>query len=231
VILLIDGDPLVYRAAFSKEGDTISGLCDKLDKLVQEIFDKTKFFVDGKSYMIYLTGRSNFRKEITKTYKAQRKQEKPPLFQLVRQYLRDNYDTIESVGEEADDLIAIEATKHSPEDVVIVSLDKDFLQVPSRNYNPMRDEWTVVEEWPATLFFWTQMLTGDTADNIKGVYKVGPVGAAKLYAECKTEAELFEVCKRAYDGNMDRLKETGQLLWLRRYEGEMWEPPNETIVS
>ena len=85
MILLIDGDPLVYRAAFSKEGDTISGLCDKLDKLVQEIFDKTKFFVDGKSYMIYLTGRSNFRKEITKTYKAQRKQEKPPLFQLVRQ--------------------------------------------------------------------------------------------------------------------------------------------------
>jgi len=42
---------------------------------------------------------------------------------------------------------------------------------------------------------------------------------------CKTEQELYEACVDAYGGDVDRVLENARLLWLRRYEGEMWTPP------
>ena len=63
------------------------------------------------------------------------------------------------------------------------------------------------------------------ADNIKGIYRVGPVKAAKILEGCSTEQELYDACVKAYDGDLDRVLENARLLWLRRYEGEMWMPP------
>jgi len=65
-------------------------------------------------------------------------------------------------------------------------------------------------------------LTGDTVDNIKGIYKVGPKTAEKMLDSCKTEQELYETCVKAYDGSHEKVLENGRLLWLRRYEDELW---------
>jgi 5'-3' exonuclease len=172
-----------------------------------------------------LTGANNFRHEVAKDYKAQRPKEKPVLLNFARNYILEEYNTILTEGEEADDAIAILATKYFPE-AVIVSIDKDFKQVPGLLFNPTKNEWTEVSEEGGMHFFYTQLLTGDKVDNIHGVYKVGPVKALKILEGATTEQEMWERCLEAYEGDYDRAVMNGRLLWLRRVEGQIWEPPN-----
>ena len=60
---------------------------------------------------------------------------------------------------------------------------------------------------------------------IKGVPGIGPKKADKLLAKCDTEQSLWDTCLEAYGGDLDLAIENARLLWLRREEGEMWEPP------
>ena len=71
-------------------------------------------------------------------------------------------------------------------------------------------------------FFYTQILTGDRADNIKGLYGVGPKKAEKMLAECKTEADMYEECLHQYGGEEYRVIENARLLWLRREPDQLW---------
>jgi 5'-3' exonuclease len=93
-------------------------------------------------------------------------------------------------------------------------------------FNPTKNEWTEVSEEEGMYFFYTQLLTGDKVDNIHGVHKVGPVKALKILEGATTEQEMWERCLEAYEGDYDRAVMNGRLLWLRRVEGQIWEPPN-----
>ena len=64
---------------------------------------------------------------------------------------------------------------------------------------------------------------GDRVDNIIGEMSIGPVKARKLL-EGKTEVEMYNACVEILGA--DRVLEHGRLLWLQRYEGQMWEAPN-----
>jgi 5'-3' exonuclease, N-terminal resolvase-like domain len=214
-LILIDADPLAYRAVFSKEGDTIGGVCGKIDELFENIFDAIiERYGKDYRYIAFLTGPNNFRHEIAKDYKAQRPKEKPVLLNFARNYIMEEFNTILTEGEEADDAIAILATKHFP-DAVIVSIDKDFKQVPGLLYNPTKDEWTEVSEEDGVLF--------------KGVWKVGKAKAEKILEGATTKEEMWKRCLEAYEGDYDRAVMNGRLLWLRRYENQMWEPPKENV--
>ena len=103
---------------------------------------------------------------------------------------------------------------------------RDRLQIPCTHFNFNRNEWTDVDEWDGLKFFYTQILTGDSADNIVGLYKVGPVKAGKILDGAESEHELWDRCVDAYDGDAERVLENARLLWLRRYEGELWQPPD-----
>ena len=224
--LLIDGDTLTYRAAFSKDGQTVGGICDKIDELISNILNATNPYATKEDYQIFLTGKGNFRNELTDTYKLNRvTKEKPLMLGFARNYMIEKYDATVSEGQEADDDIAIEATRLYP-NCVIVSIDKDFRQIPGTIYNPQRDSWEKVTEEAARLNFYEQILTGDAVDNIIGVYKVGPKKAQKLLAPCVTEQDMFKVCVEAYRGDVEQVILNARLLWLRRQENEMWEPPS-----
>jgi 5'-3' exonuclease len=75
--------------------------------------------------------------------------------------------------------------------------------------------------------FYKQILTGDAADNIIGLQGIGPVKAEKILAEAFDEEALYAACLEAYDGDEARVLENGRLLWLRRYEGQEWQPPKK----
>ena len=49
--------------------------------------------------------------------------------------------------------------------------------------------------------------------------------AEKLLDGATTEQEMYERCINAYSGDVDRVIENARLLWLRREEGQLWEPP------
>jgi DNA polymerase-1 len=130
-------------------------------------------------------------------------------------------------GQEADDAVAIELTLNGG---WVVSNDKDLDQLAGWHWNPQKNVKYYVTEEEAIKKFYTQMLTGDRSDHIPGLAKVGPVKAAKILKDAVTEEEL---CKAAWEAYKERkhtpeyFKEQAQLLWLRREEGQMWEPPME----
>jgi 5'-3' exonuclease len=226
--LLIDGDIICYRAAFSAQDGSPQDAERTANNLIEYTWEQTLDmpFPSPDDYHVYLTGPTNFRKEVAKTaeYKGNRSQDRPIHLDHVKQYLQGKHPTTVSVNEEADDLISIEATSYGS-DAIIASIDKDFLQVACKHFNFVTGKWKTVEPFDGLRFFYSQVLTGDAVDNIKGLYRVGPKTAEKMLKYCKTEQELYEACVYAYGGDTDRVLENARLLWLRRYEGEMWTPP------
>ena len=226
--VLIDGDIIAYRAAFSTEQMGSSDTRRKVDDLIQFILDSTVLFPEiGLDYVVYLTGKGNFRDSIAKShpYKGNRKSvQKPRHLQTARDHMESEYQAIISKGEEADDLIAKEAARLNYH-ACVASIDKDMLQIPCWHFNIVRGDYLKVEPYGGIKFFYTQILTGDTADNIVGLWKVGPVKAKKILEDAETEEELWDLVVKAYDGNQDRVIENARLLWLRREEEEIWQPP------
>ena len=224
--ILIDGDIIAYRAGFSSNDLTAKDAELKVDELISTILSDTEGFADD-NYEVYLTGKGNFRFDIAKTleYKGNRKDAAKPIhLPHVREYMITKYKATVSEGEEADDLIAIEATKFGMT-TVVASIDKDMLQIPCYHYNITRRELSAVGEFTGLKYFYSQILTGDKADNIKGLYRCGPVKANKILDECDTEIKLWNTCVEAYEGDADRVIENARLLWLRREEDQLWEPP------
>lgn len=226
-MILIDGDIFAYRAAFSCEDKDVEDALDKLDDLIQWSIYACVLEYDVEDYQVFLTGKGNFRYDIaiSHEYKGNRKDvEKPQHLEAIRKHMIKAWEAVVSKGEEADDLIGIAATEGGKESIV-VSIDKDMLQIPCRHYNPNKKEFTVVSDFDGLKFFYTQILTGDRADNIVGLYGVGPKKAEKILADCKTEADMYEECLHQYGGEEDRVIENARLLWLRREPDQIWEPP------
>lgn len=225
MIILVDGDVIAYRASFAKEGASLDEAKEKTDELMDDIiFNTTQ---REEEVEVFLTGKGNFRYTLSPTYKANRKDTpKPEHLSDVRNYMVDMYGAVVSKGQEADDLIAIRATELAYK-CIIVSTDKDFKQIPCTHYNPVKGFSFVVDEFEATLFFYTQILTGDRADNIEGLYGIGPVKAGKLLESATTEEELYERVMTAYEGNEELVTMNARLLWLRRKEDDVWLPPNQ----
>ena len=220
-MILIDGDIIAYRAGFSSNDLEATDAEAKVDELIDTIIEDTEFI--STDYQVYLTGKGNFRFDIAQTlpYKGNRKDAVKPIhLQHIRDYMMTKYEATVSEGEEADDLIAIAATKIGMK-AVVASIDKDMLQIPCFHYNITR------REFSGTKFFYTQILTGDKADNIKGLHRCGPVKAGKILAECDTEMKLWDACLEAYEGDTERVIENARLLWLRREVDQLWEPPVE----
>lgn len=226
-MILIDGDIFAYRAAFSCEDQGVEDALDKVDDLIQWSIYACVLEYDVEDYQVFLTGKGNFRYDIaiSHEYKGNRKDvEKPQHLEAIRKHMIKAWEAVVSKGEEADDLIGIAATEGGKESIV-VSIDKDMLQIPCRHYNPNKKEFTVVSDFDGLKFFYTQILTGDRADNIVGLYGVGPKKAEKILADCKTEADMYEECLHQYGGEEDRVIENARLLWLRREPDQIWEPP------
>lgn len=229
--LLVDGDTLAYRAAFSCQDYSAEDAIEKVDDLIYEVIQEVYWDADvdelEDDLKIFLTGKGNFRYEIavTRPYKGNRKDvEKPRYLPAVRKHMVNNWSAIMSAGEEADDLIGIWSTRYGPS-TVVASIDKDMLQLPCNHFNPNKKTWKVVSEIEGLRFFYTQILTGDSADNIQGLHGIGPKKAEVLLGGAVSECGMYLRVLEAYAGDAERVLENGRLLWLRREEDELWEAP------
>jgi 5'-3' exonuclease len=97
--------------------------------------------------------------------------------------------------------------------------------IPGHHYNPVKKESYYIDDKEAIKNFYRQILTGDKVDNIEGLRGIGPKKADKILAEADTELKMYEAVLKAYDNNQERVIENGQLLWIRRQEDEIWQPP------
>lgn len=228
MLALIDSDTPVFATAIASEDVSESIAKSRLDLTIRNI-------VKGSGctdYKLFVSGGNNFRYGIDPTYKANRTGSDPKWREALRLHLIKEWNAYECVGFEADDMCGVEQKEDGS--TCIVAIDKDLLQVPGLHYSwPITRKNTIVREG---LFreiskeegmrrFFTQALTGDTSDNIKGIYGIGAKKAEKLLAECHTEEEMYEVCLNTYtlDGNVkletQRFQRNCDLLWIWRELG------------
>ena len=228
MIALLDSDIYCYRAAAACENEDEAQAIRSVDSLIINTLmcgvDKCGYVDEWK---LFLTGKGNFRNDvaITAPYKGNRADKvKPQHLAALRKHLMREWKADMSKGQEADDSIAIEATKLG-DNGVIVSLDKDLDQVAGWHYNLVKREAYYISEAEGLLRLYMQILTGDAADNIIGLRGIGNIKARKMLEDAADETEMFQRCVAAYDDNEDRVVENARLLFLRRHEGQTWTAP------
>ena len=225
---LLDADTMAFRAAAACKSESVSTALFTVDSIVTDALlycDHGEAFYD--KWQLYLTGSNNFRKEIATShpYKGNRTTPKPEHLPAVRDHLVQKWGAIIAEGQEADDAIAIDATKLG-DACVMISIDKDFKQIPGHHYNFVKREHFHVTPEDGLRFLYKQILMGDSTDNIIGLYGIGTKKADKMLEDCTTEQEMYNVAVEAYE-NEERVIENARLLYLRRKENELWQPPNK----
>ena len=258
-VLIIDGLNTFIRSwttnpTMNEDGDHTGGVIGSLKSIGYQIreFNPTRCIVtfDGKDgsqsrkkiHEGYKAGREKNRFRVNRQYQGMMDEEEERL-SMKQQFvwLNDILDylpvsTMIYDGIEADDTIAY-LTKHNESDlgneVVIVSTDKDFLQLVSdkvKVFSPTKkklyDRQLVFDEygiWPENLLLY-RTLDGDKSDNIPGIRGCGIKTLLKRFPELSedrtiTHEEFFKLCEekqgkiKLYD---DILKAKDQLLMNKR---------------
>ena len=206
MILLVDADSLVFASCYKpkeEEGSFFENIEDvilKFDETFQRVVNELSELYDVTEVLVFNDSRGNFRKLITKKYKANRTgQNKPPLLSKIHKHVTNSYKGIQGCGMETDDLVAAHwkslSDIYGRDKVMIVSIDKDYLQFPALIYKYNRKEVLDISKYDALKNFYTQMITGDTADNVNYFKGKGIKFAQKYYEDCDTE---FQFTKRLY---------------------------------
>tara|TARA_R100001463_G_scaffold26374_1_gene61862 strand:- start:13305 stop:14069 length:765 start_codon:yes stop_codon:yes gene_type:complete len=200
--LLFDGDLITYRSAISCEvptkwDDDIWTLhADAkigIEKLKDEIFYfKNKLNADR--IIIALSSKTNFRKELTPTYKSNRKKiRKPIIYKHLLDWLQKTYECFQHEGLEGDDVMGILATSGEIQgNVVLVSSDKDMRTIPANHIGlDVDDVVEKVSKKEADYWFMMQTLTGDSTDGYSGCPKIGKVTAQRILTDVKHDINLM----------------------------------------
>jgi hypothetical protein len=221
---------------------------DLFDQKILEI--EGECWADEPS-LLYLTGKNNFRNDIAKLkpYKGNRKGEKPFHYENLTAYIKWAYPYVEVDILEADDQICIDH-RLSPDDTIICTRDKDLRMVEGRHFGwpcgkqpqfgpcdvdyfgeirlivkdvirngKPKKEYDLKGE--GISFFYSQLLIGDSVDNIPGLPGCGVVKAYPLLSECTTEEQLKSSVQGAYEEKygaawLTQLTEQAQLLYMIR---------------
>lgn len=181
--VIVDGDLLVHSLLAGLECEarwpngihTLHVQYEEAWEAVSQRLEWLKQAFGTERLMVLFSGDRNWRKEYEPTYKAHRQNMRRPLaLQRVKDTLigSANYRTLVREPLEADDLAGILAT--DPRylyAVVIVSEDKDWLQLPG--YHWRGGKLWLQEDLGGDYLLAKQTLVGDKADNFPGCPGVG----------------------------------------------------------
>ncbi len=241
-LFLVDGMSHIYRAYYAIQGLTnrqglstnaVYGFTTMLRKLVQdEAPDYLAVTLDSAGPTV--------RHEQFKEYKAHRPKMPEDLAEQIPYILRlceaMKIPVLRYEGYEADDVIATLSTLAEQEDgleVVIVSIDKDLLQLVNNRvsvldtrsdtlFDParVREKWGVEPDRIVDVL----SLIGDASDNIPGAPGIGEKGARALISEFGGLDPLLEQCdsvsRKSYRAslqeNADSIRRSRELLTVYR---------------
>ena len=195
------------------------------DKVEQTIIKYTDGMIDDLNnpfdMMILVGGGGNFRYDLAtiQPYKGNRsKLDTPFHLNAVKDFIVENYGAKKVYSVEVDDALGI----LYEEGDLIISQDKDLLQIPGKHFNPITRKETEVDYTTGLQSFYCQCIVGDTSDNIPGLYGIG-VGSVyvKEIKKMNTEGDMFTLVSKLYEQRFGSywkmfLLENCRLLWLIR---------------
>lgn len=212
LICVIDADSIPYicsNSALSK-GLPIEAAYKKVDSTIDRILNRN----NSDQYIMLVGGSNNYRSIVNPEYKKfrakYRDKSEAGYYPEVKKYMIDKYYAYRCHGAEADDVCA---TLHSkmPNDTIIVSPDKDLLQIPGGHYDYLKDIYTTVTQLgyikkttnnkitaTGDFLLYYQLLVGDSSDGISGIWKIGPQSAYKKLSHCTSSDQLKEVVTNIY---------------------------------
>jgi len=196
---LIDGDIIVYRIAARVEADQ-GDLLDLWTQIEETVEEWTRAAGCNEAVVCLSAqcpeGVRSFRSMIYPPYKANRLDApKPEFLEDAKMAIRELYpDYKEQDLLEGDDVIGILAGNMSPGMFVVVSVDKDLLQIPGDHYNPITETKKYVSIDEARAFWIEQWIRGDSTDNFGGVRGMGPkkthLWLQEFWTECGGEFQV-----------------------------------------
>ncbi len=237
---LVDGDIIIYELAELKneDGDIIP--LEWSVRAMHQRLATIKKNSGSDTTQLYLTGKDNFRKDVATIvpYKGTRKKEKPKWYKELRFEMEMNLGAIVVDGMEADDAMSIEQYADQDLATVICSRDKDLNMVPGWHYGWEAGLAKEVPLWcqddiGGLRLFYKQLLTGDSVDNILGLYGVGKKSALlKPLDEMNNEYNMVGHCYKHYADRFGSyaeqfMSENGKLLWMLRTEEDSWLDPED----
>lgn len=173
---ILDGDILAYRAAFWAESEGVEYLEERINHDIQTWTPAGVL----KIYVAMSCSRSdNYRRKVWADYKVHRDADKKTPEHLdYAEELVTRIKTLKQDTLEADDIMGMGASSGKS---IAVTIDKDLRCVPGWHWNPDKEpEPVYVDEQTADYNFHIQWLTGDSTDNIPGIWKCGPAKAKKI---------------------------------------------------
>lgn len=213
-VVIIDADSLIFLAGNSVQDSRNEALgTAAINNYVYGIFKATQ----ATHYIGFFQSKSfNFRNQIYRDYKANRKDTKKPEWVTfwrprMKKILKEQwkFTDVSPFNIESDDAVNIAYKKLAPEfdekDLILAHNDKDLNNIYSDHrdahlwYNYKTKAWFRVRKERSIYFFWSQCITGDAGDNIKGIIGKGKVFAAKLLDEIqKYPRQMFFAVYREY---------------------------------
>ena len=251
--VLIDADIVAYKAASAAEKAqdwedgiwtlhaTESDVRNIIDSMVGSILIGCK----AKSFLLFITGKTNFRYTVDKSYKHNRKEiRRPMLLQYAREYLNCIGTVIQYPKLEADDCLGIFATNpKSKYQDIISSEDKDLKTIPGLHYDKDLHRVYTISKEEADRKWFMQVLTGDNSDGYPGCPGSGPKDAEKVLSELsmhdtlsvwKAIVKRFEKAKLSeadalVQARLSRILRYGEYD-IKAAEVTLWNPPTPDTV-
>mgnify|MGYP003670443446 FL=1 len=219
MVVLFDADSLIFSSCYKKkespEDDGFHHVLEdcivKFDEVFMSIINHLEDIYEITEVKTFSGSKGNFRKYISPKYKANRNYNAlPPLLNDMHDFVKEEYNSIWGYGCETDDVVAkywFELSKSIGRDnVIIVSIDKDYKQFPCLMYNYHFKHKVIydITEQEALYNFYEQMIIGDTADNVNYCKGYGKKYAEKYLNDCESKysyvRKIYELFKIIYKG-------------------------------
>ena len=195
---IIDGDNILFYATMGNKvldenGEPIkeNGKFVYTDKTEEQVFNSAAGIIDTwltmsntEEYIGFLGNQRNFRYDVYPDYKKKRPSNRPAFFYELKEYLTKQFNFhLINFPIEADDLCNIMRLKHN--DSFIVSADNDILKLEGTHYDSKNCKWIKTSAEEALVKFWSDMITGQSGDGIKGIEGKGPAFVESLFSKIK----------------------------------------------